>query len=168
MIWRPYELRPEGTPPHDRAYIENAFNNWVLPMAKELGVEIKMPTTEPNTRLAHQAAAFARSIGKEAELADAIFKAHWIAGRDIGQVEVLCDIALSVGIDPVEMRGALEEGSHRSQVEGELRLAQQYRISGVPFFIFNGKYAASGLQQEAQLQRAIALCRGEGLIQLEE
>lgn len=168
MIWRPFELRPEGAPPKDRAYIENAFHNWVQPLAKELGVEMKMATTEPNTRLAHEAAAFARAIGKEAELADAMFKAHWVDGRDIGQVEVLCDIALRVGIDPVEMRGALEERSHRGQVEEELQLAQQYRITGVPFFIFDGKYAASGLQREEQLRRAIALCRGEGLIQLEE
>lgn len=168
MIWRPFELRPEGAPPKDRAYIENAFHNWVLPMAKELGVEMKMPTTEPNTRLAHEAAAFARGIGKEAEMADAIFKAYWVDGRDIGQAEVLCDIALGVGIDPVELRGALIEGSFRHQVAGELQLARQYRIQGVPFFIFNGKYAASGLQREEQLRRAIGLCRGEGLVQLEE
>ncbi|MDF2630647.1 MAG: disulfide bond formation protein DsbA [Symbiobacteriaceae bacterium] len=168
MIWRPFELRPEGAPPKDRAYIENAFTNWVAPMARDLGVEMRMPTHEPQTRLAHEAAAFARSIGKEAELADAIFKAHWVHGRDIGRVEVLCDIALSAGIDPVEMRGVLEEGAYRQQVAAELRLAQQYRIQGVPFFIFDGKYAASGLQREEQLRRAIATCRGEGLIQLDE
>ena len=168
MIWRPFELRPEGTPPKDRAYLENAFNNWVLPMAKELGVEMKLPAHQPLTRLAHEAAAFARAIGKGAELADGLFKAYWIESRDIGAVEVLCDIALNAGIDPVEMRGALEGRSQRDQVEGELRLAQQYRITGVPFFIFDGKYAASGLQREEQLRRAIAMCRGEGLVQLEE
>lgn len=160
MIWRPFELRPAGAPPKDRAYLEKAFRNWVLPMAAELGVEMNQPPVQPLTRLAHEAAAFARQLGREAEMADAIFKAYWVHGRDIGQVEVLCDVALTAGIDPVQMRAALDEGTMRSQVEEELRQSRIQMIDAVPFFIFDGKYSARGLQREEELRRAIARCRG--------
>ena len=168
MIWRPFELRPEGAPPKDRAYIEKAFTNYVAPMAAELGVEMHMPSVQPHTRLAHEAAVFARQVGKGAEMADAIFRAYWVDGRDIGQPEVLADVALQVGIDPVELRGALHEGTVRGQVEAELRQARIDLIDAVPFFIFDGKYTARGLLHEADLRRAIARCRGDGLIKLEE
>ncbi|HWI62474.1 MAG TPA: DsbA family protein [Symbiobacteriaceae bacterium] len=168
VIWRPFELRPEGAPPKDRAYLEKAFKNYVAPMAAELGVEMHQPTAQPYTRLAHEAALWARQLGKGQEMADAIFRAHWVDGRDIGQPEVLADLALQVGLDPVELRGALHEGAAREQVEAELRQAAIHLIDAVPFFIFDGKYTARGLLSEADLRRAIARCRGEGLIQLEE
>lgn len=160
MIWRPFELRPEGAPPKDRSYIEKSFRHWVQPMAAELGVEMHLPPVQPLTRLAHEAAAFARLLGKEAAMADAIFKAYWVEGRDIGQVEVLCDVALKVGIDPVQLRAALDEGVARNQVEAELRQARINLVDAVPFYIFDGKYSASGLQREEALRRAIARCRG--------
>jgi len=168
VIWRPFELRPEGTPPIDAEYAERGFRSRVAPMAAELGVEMHLPPVRPRTRLAHEAAFFARQQGKEAAMAAAIFRAYWVQGRDIGQVEVLCDIALQAGLDPVELRGALEGRTVREQVDAELRMAHINMIDAVPHFVFDGKFAASGLQQEAALRRAIDRCRGGGLIRLEQ
>lgn len=136
-------------------------------MSKELGVEMRRPAVHPRTRLAHEAAEFARSIGKQAEFADALFKAYWQAGRDIGQVEVICDVALSAGIDPVEMRGCLEGRTMKDVVERKLAQAHAFNITAVPSFIIGGKYLMQGLVPEEQLKKVIGMVKGEGLIQLD-
>lgn len=162
IIWRAYELRPEGTPPADRSYIENSFKNHVAPMAKELGVEMYLPTVQPRTRLAHEAAAFGRQQGRGAEISDALFKAHWVHGRDIGQIEVLCDLGLQAGVDPVRLRECLEQRTLREEVEQELAGAHRYGIDAVPFFIYGGKVATRGLPTEELIRRAIARVRSLG------
>jgi predicted DsbA family dithiol-disulfide isomerase len=169
IIWRAFELRPEGVPQLDpnSDYIVNAWNNHIVPMAKELGVVMNKPPVQPRTRLAHEAFAFARQQGREPAMAEALFKAHFEHGRDIGQIEVLCDLGLSVGVDPVALRGALENRTMQAEVQQELDFAARAQITGVPFFIFNGRYAANGLQSEEGLRRAIAMARGEGLLQVE-
>ena len=169
IIWRAFELRPDPVPTLDPGgeYIRNAWSNHVLPMARELGVEMHVPPVQPRTRLAHEAFAFARQQGRDREMADALFKAFFRDGRDIGQVEVLCDIGLGVGVDPVGLRGALEGRTMSSEVEQELAFAQRVQIDAVPFFIFNGRYAARGLQSEEGLRRAIAHARGGGLLQVD-
>jgi predicted DsbA family dithiol-disulfide isomerase len=172
IVWRPFELRPEGAPPPDPAYIERiaqGFKNHVEPMARQLGVEMHQPAVRPRTtRLAHEAARFARSQGKELEMVDAIFRAYWVDGRDIGQVEVLCDVALQAGVDPVLMRGCLDDRTMAAEVAQELKSAVINMIDAVPHFIFGGKYTATGLQSEETIRRAVNLCQGQGLIRLEE
>lgn len=128
-------------------------------MAAEMGVVMHQPAVQPYTRLAHEAAVFARCLDKGGDMADAIFRAHWVEGRDIGQIEVLCDLALKAGIDPVEMRVALEKGTVRDQVAEELKQSKINLIDAVPYYSFDGKYAARGLQREDELRRAIARCR---------
>lgn len=122
------------------------------------------PAHFSRTRLAHEAAAFAKQYDKLGEMADAIFRAYWQDGRDIGQVEVLCDVGLSVGLDPVELRACLEERSLKQQVEQELELVRRYQITAAPTFIIGDRFAMRGLVAEEDLKRAIGMCRGEGLI----
>lgn len=167
IIWRPFELRPEGQPPPSAEYIDRAWTQSVAPLAAQMGLEMRRPAHFSRTRLAHEAAAFARQYDKLGPMADALFRAYWQDGRDIAQIEVLCDVGLSVGLDPVGLRACLEGRTLRAQVDEELELAQRYRISAAPTFIIGDRFALRGLVAEEDLKRAIGMCRGEGLINLE-
>lgn len=170
IVWRPFELRPEPAQPspYPPGYRKHLFERDILPLARELGVTMAFPPVSPSTRLAHQAAAYARTQGKEGAMVEAIFKAYFQDGRDIGQVEVLADVGLTVGIDPVGLKVCLQQGELREAVVAAEQEALRRGIHVVPYFVFDGKVVAEGLQTESELRRVIGLCRGEGLIQLEE
>lgn len=110
---------------------------------------------------------YARQFGKEAEMADAIFRAYWQQQRDIGQIDVLCDVALAVGLEPVGLKEALQQRTMREAVEQELAQARRYGIDAVPFFIAGGRFASRGLQTEQSLKALIDRARGQGLVQLD-
>jgi predicted DsbA family dithiol-disulfide isomerase len=99
----------------------------------------------PNSLLSHRLIALAPEEKKEA-VVDAVYTAYFEDGRDIGSLETLVAIAAEQGLDAAEMRRLLEGTAAQEQVLGEAQWAQQQGISGVPFFIFNGRYAFSGAQ----------------------
>lgn len=130
-------------------------------------MEMHRPTVRPRTRITHEAAAFAKQVGKAAEMADALFRAYFQQNRDIGSVEVLCEVGAEVGLDPAALRECLEQRTLAGQVEEELELAQRYRISAVPTFIIGDRFMLRGLVGEEHLLKAVRMCKGEGLINLE-
>lgn len=163
MVWRPFELRPDPIPTLDPKgdYLVNTWRTSVYPMAREMGVTMVLPPVQPRTRLAHEAAEFARQRGRQAEMATALFVAFFQDGRDIGEVAVLCDVGLAAGLDPVELRGCLEQRTLKDEVGEQLELAAQYEITAVPTFIVGGRYMLQGLVSEEHLRRAIAMCNQE-------
>jgi predicted DsbA family dithiol-disulfide isomerase len=163
LVWLPFELRPEGTEPLDvhAPYIQRGFREQIAPRAAQLGLKMTQPNFAPRTRLAHEAQQFAVSYGKGWEMGQALFAAYWADHRDIGQVEVLCDIGLSVGLDPVELRGALESRRFQAVVEQKESWAAQIGISAVPSAIVGRKYLLQGFRPEEEIRRAIELCRKE-------
>ncbi len=146
--WLPFELRPEPAPtlrPEDD-YLQSAWRNNVYPLAQRLGVEMKLPSVspQPHTRLAHEAMEFAKEHGKGNEYAHALFKAFFQRSEDIGNVGVLGRIAGAVGLDPEELRRALEEGKYRERTQNLLRQARMQMVNAVPTFII-GRQRVSGL-----------------------
>ena len=132
--WRAFELRPEPVPTLDPQgdYLRDIWARAVYPMARERGMTLRLPPVQPRSRLAHEAAAFARANGKAAELIHAIFQAFFENGEDIGDVSVLVAHAGRLGLDEAGLRRALTEGSHREEVLADEKLAQKLGVSGVP------------------------------------
>jgi len=102
-------------------------------------------TRAPNTLLSHRLIALAPDGHKEAVI-DAVYAAYFEQGRDIGDLEVLVDIAGAAGLDRAALRDLLVSDAAKEQVLADAQWAQQAGISGVPFFIVNNKYAWSGAQ----------------------
>jgi predicted DsbA family dithiol-disulfide isomerase len=102
-------------------------------------------TRAPNTLLSHRLISLAPAGAREAVI-DAVYAAYFEQGRDIGDLEVLVDLAGAAGLDRDAMRGLLQSDAAREQVQADAAWAQQAGISGVPFFIVNNKYAWSGAQ----------------------
>jgi predicted DsbA family dithiol-disulfide isomerase len=156
-----YELRP-GIPPegisraeaskgrvYPPGYLENLRN-----LAAESGIEMKRPALIPNTRKAHEATEFAKERGKTWEFHRALFHAYFEEERDLGDTEVLCDVAVNSGLDANELRRALHDRRYADEVERQLAWTRAAGITGVPTTIFSavegeGKFAVVGAQEYA-------------------
>ena len=109
----------------------------------------------PNTMLSHRLAYLAPEATRGA-LLDALYAAYFEFGRDIGDAAVLADVAQAAGLDGPTIAAALVGDEGTAEVMADVAFAQQVGISGVPFFIFNGKYAFSGAQPVAMIRRVLA------------
>ena len=101
------------------------------------------------TLKAHELLHFAKSRGKQVEMKERLLKAYFEQGRHVGRVDDLAELAAEVGLDADEVRTALENGDFEDAVEQDIAQARAYGISGVPFYVFNGKYGVSGAQDPA-------------------
>ena len=148
MEWLPFELRPEPTPtlrPEDD-YLQTAWRDNVYPLAKKLGLEMKLPgvSPQPYTRLAHEGMEFAKEHGKGDEYAHALFAAYFQSGEDIGKIDVLSRTAGVIGLNADEFRRSLEEGAYRERTQDLLRQARMQMVTAVPTFLI-GRQRVSGL-----------------------
>ncbi|GAA2239647.1 protein disulfide isomerase FrnE [Rarobacter faecitabidus] len=112
-----------------------------------------VPTT---TRPALQMLAYAASAAadRQAELAEALYRAHFSEGQDVADVEVLIAAAADIGIGEDEARRALDSDEAADAVQRDLAQATELGITGVPFFVLDGKYSASGAQPAELFLRA--------------
>lgn len=99
-----------------------------------------------NTFSAHKLLHLAKKYKKANEMEEALFIAHFIEGKNVGDINTLLDIAVSLEIDTDEVRKVLESDQLNDEVKRDFSEARSHGISGVPFFILNGKYAVSGAQ----------------------
>ncbi|WP_026692362.1 DsbA family oxidoreductase [Peribacillus kribbensis] len=125
--------------------------------AESVGLTYHFEGMKPtNTFDAHRLAKFAKSKGKEAEVTEKLLFAYFTESRDLGDAEVLADIAESAGLDREEAAGALNDpAAFRNDVRIDEALAQQYGVTGVPFFVINQKYAISGAQPKETFDNAL-------------
>ncbi len=79
-------------------------------------------------------------------LAEALHKAHFTDGQDIGSVDVLTAVAVETGLNEAAVRAFLASDEGVAEVQAEIDAAHQLGISSVPTFVFAGKYAVSGAQ----------------------
>lgn len=157
VIWRAFELRPDPVPTLDPsgAYLQNAWENSVYPLAEKLGVKMFLPAIQPRSRLAHEAAHWARSQGPFDEYHAEIFRAFFERGEDIGDIEVLISLPLELGLDSGSLRQALLSHQFEKSVLADEREAAALGISGVPAFVANRKAALTGVQPIENLRRLI-------------
>ena len=161
MVWRAFELRPDPVPTLDPRgdYLQNAWRNSVYPLAERLGVEMRLPPIQPRSRLAHQAAHWARALGSFDEMNAAIFRAFFERGEDIGQREVLASLAEGLGLDGDSLRRALDAREFEPGVVEDEREAAELGVGGVPAFVADRRAALSGVQTLESLRRLVAHAR---------
>jgi predicted DsbA family dithiol-disulfide isomerase len=123
-------------------------NEGMAEQAATVGLNYHFDNMKPtNTFDAHRLAKFANTQGKEPEITEKLLYAYFTESKHIGDVETLADIAETVGIDRHEALNVLSDKKlFANDVRIDEGLAQQYRITGVPFFVINQKYVISGAQ----------------------
>src|ERR1700674_1997296 len=99
-----------------------------------------------NSRRALGAAEFAREKGKFDEMHRALFKAHWEVTGHLEDVDDLVRIGTAVGLDPIELRLAIEEGRYEGSLDDSRRQAESVGINAIPAHIFGRRYLVLGAQ----------------------
>ncbi|MBX9661525.1 MAG: DsbA family oxidoreductase [Nitrospiraceae bacterium] len=172
VTWRPYELNPKmPTEGMDRReYRSKKFGSWahsqtldaqVADAGAKAGVTFhhELMARTPNTFQAHRLIWMAGEEGVQDAVVEAIFRAYFTEGRDVGDTAVLVAIATETGLNQEHAKAFLEGTEATDEVRLEEQTAMAAGISGVPSFILNGEPLFSGaLKPEliaAQLREAV-------------
>lgn len=168
--WRPFDLRghkrgPDGEIDHsvedgkDDAYFDQVRQN-VARLRDEYGAD-EMLSLDDLPEDVDSFDAQVASFYLQAEYPDrwlafdeAVFEALWVEGRDIGDVDVLADIAEEAGVDGDEIRQAVTDEERRDRLRERFTDAQQDGITGVPTFAYDG-HAARGAVPPEHLKRLV-------------
>lgn len=151
VVWRAFELRPEPKPTldPDGEYLHTTWNRSVYPLAAQRGMLLKLPPVQPRSRLGLEAAAFAASHGRFNAMHEALFRAFFEHGRDIGDIDVLCRTGKEAGLDTDALKQALHDSRHTAEVLDDEALAHQLGVTGVPLMLLR--------RQDAPWEEAIPL-----------
>lgn len=128
----------------------------VVEMGQNVGLAIDFETNVPaNSFDAHRLIHFAASKGLQDEAEEALFHAHFMEGKDIAKIDVLLHIATTLGLDEVETSNILNADDFAEGVRYDIYESQQLGVRGVPYFVFDRKYALSGAQPIESFEGAL-------------
>lgn len=159
--WKSFLLSPElKTDPtknihqylaeHKNISLEEAkgMNDYVINMAAQVGLTYNFDKAIPaNSFNAHRFLHFAKKHGKQNEAEERLFKAYFTEGKNIDDAQTLLLLAIELELDANKLADAMNNGEFTNDVIADINEAQQLGVRGVPFFVFNRKYAVSGAQE---------------------
>ena len=160
VIFKSFELDPRSKKKFDESIHEiiakkygisvdqaKASNDQIAAQAREIGLNYNFDDIKPtNTFDAHRLSHYAKTEGKMNELSERILKAYFVETMDISNYEVLTKLAEEVGLNGAKALEVLETETYVAEVRKDEAEASKLNITGVPYFVFNNKYAVSGAQ----------------------
>ncbi|WP_308636746.1 DsbA family oxidoreductase [Paenibacillus silvisoli] len=163
VAYHAYQLDP-GLPPEGRTFDDvmvkkmggaeslKRATQHVTQAGAAVGVTFRFDrvTRMPNTYLAHRFMALLPEE-KKATAVDELFRAYFEEGQDVAQMSVILTVAERLGVSAPELQARLESGEGSAAVDADLQKAQQIGVTGVPFFVFNNRYALSGAYPAEEL-----------------
>ena len=158
--WKSFLLSPElKTDPeknihqflaeHKNISLEEAkgMNDYVTNMAAQAGLIYDFDRAIPaNSFNAHRFLHFAKKHNRQSEAEEMMFKAYFTEGKNIDDAQTLVLMAIELGLDANELAQDMNSGTYTDDVIADVNEAQQFGVRGVPFFVFNRRYAVSGAQ----------------------
>lgn len=170
--WRPFELHAET--PREGVRLAGrlgstravAYARNIVGLAHESGIALRMPEMVANSHLALEAGEFAREHGGFDAYHRALFAAYFEQGHNLGDPDVLCDIARNVGVDDQAMRQALADGRYAGLIDRITAAAREDEVTSTPTFIFIGGFRLTGAQDynvfESVTSRLLARTEHDG------
>lgn len=160
LEWKSYQLDPNMKTDPSIKYEESLSTSKGMPleqaksmlsqvteMAKEEGLQYDFEkAVVANSFRSHELSHYAKQFAKQDASEELLFKAFFEEGKNIDDIEVLKSIAASLGLDAAAFEKAVQDGEFQDAVRQDIYEAQQIGVRGVPFFVFNRKYAVSGAQ----------------------
>jgi predicted DsbA family dithiol-disulfide isomerase len=169
VMWHPYQLNPdmpaEGV--ERKAYREAKFggperakqiDERITETAATVGLEFHLEklTRTPNTVNAHRLIRYAAQEGVQDAVVEALFKAYFCEGADIGDSEILAGIGGVGGLDPDAVWKMLASDEGRKEVLAGDQIARNAGIQGVPSFALQGHVLFSGAQPAEEMAKAFS------------
>lgn len=127
-----------------------AMHQNVIKMAEAAGLHYDFDkAVVANSFDAHRLIQFAKTKGLGDEAEECLFKAYFTEGKDMCDADTLLQLAKDMGLSETEAKEVINGTAFTAEVKKDIEVASQIGVSGVPFFVFNGKYAVSGAQPSA-------------------
>lgn len=136
---------------------EMDHNMEVMAAAEGLEYHLTEKGQTGNTLDAHRLVHFAKDHGREDQMIDRLYKAYFTEQRSVFDVESLVSLAADEGLDATEVREALKSDRYVDAVRHDLDEARMLGVSGVPFFVIDGRYGISGAQAVDVFSRALTM-----------
>jgi predicted DsbA family dithiol-disulfide isomerase len=161
--WKSYQLSPGiKTDPSKNAHqylaenkgvsLEEAteMNNQVAKMAAENGLTYNFDKAiVANSFIAHRFSHFAKQYAKQNEAEELLFRAYFTEGKNIDDTNTLAELGAQIGLNPNTVKETLKTTMFSDDVHMDIYEAAQVGVKGVPFFVFDEKYAISGAQDSS-------------------
>mgnify|MGYP003629779596 FL=1 len=167
--WHPFQLNPDMPEAgmDRRAYLEGKFGGKeaavrayapVVEHAEKAGLKINFEAMQrtPNTLNAHRLIHWAGIEGRQTAAVSALFKAYFVDARDIGDAEVLCDIADVIEMDASLVSRLLATDADVQDIRDRDAHSRKMGITSVPTFIVAGRHAVPGAQPPDLWKKVLA------------
>lgn len=170
IVWKSFQLDPDTPENQDNvnlyqyladrkgvSYEQSVqMHDRVSAMAREAGLDYHFEKAHvSNTFKAHCVIQVAKEKGLGSEAEEALFRAHFTEGKNIASEDVLIEIGTGIGLSEAAIREAFTNEHYTQKVQADIFEAQQIGVNGVPFFVFDRKYALSGAQPAEQFLRVL-------------
>lgn len=165
--WRPFQLDstiPPGGISREE-YLTRKFGpdraRQMYDRLNAIGAEAGIPfafdriARSPNTLDAHRLIRWASETNAQEAVQERLFNLYFIEGADIGDHAVLAEAAEACGLEGEQIRRRLATDEDVEAVQADIETAHRIGVSGVPFFIIDGKYGLSGAQEPSAIVAAI-------------
>jgi len=164
--WHAYQLNPQM--PQEgmdrRAYRVAKFGSWersqgldaqVTEAARGEGLafDLEKAARTPNTFDGHRAVWLAGEAGCQDAVVEALFRAYFVEGRDLGDRATLAEIVAGAGLDRDRASALLSGDEGVAEVRDEEEQARRIGVQGVPLFLFDKRLAVSGAREPAEFLR---------------
>ena len=165
--WHPFQLNPDM--PREgidrKEYRIRKFGSWERSLELDAQVaaagrgegiafDFDRMARTPNTLDAHRIIWLAGERGVQDAVVEALFLAYFTDGRDLSDRATLAEVAAGAGLDRDEVDELLEGDKGLDVVRAGEEQARRIGVSGVPFFVVNGKVALSGAQPPEMFRQA--------------
>lgn len=137
-------------------------NDYVTKMAKEVELNYDFnKAIVANSFDAHRLIQLAKAHGKGDEMEERLFKAYFTEGKNIADHETLVLLGSEIGLSSETIKKMLNSDEYAGEVENDIYEASRIGVRGVPYFVFNDRYAISGAQPTETFLGALNKAWGE-------
>lgn len=161
LVWKSFQLSPDLKNQPDKNIYQYLAEHkgmsitqakqsidYVTSLAAQVGLDFNFDISVlANSFDAHRFLHLAKKHHLQNEAEDRLFAAYFTEGKDFSNHEILENIGVSIGLDAEEIKQTLKSNQFAEDVQQDILEAQQIGVRGVPFFVFNRKYAVSGAQE---------------------
>ena len=168
VSWNPYQLNPDmpeaGLTLDDYLTLRFGSPTTIQPalddlaqQGRELGINFRFDRIDrvPNTMRAHQVMYLAESEGTDqTELAEELMKAFFERGENIGDLEILTELAGRHDLGADDVARVVEDETARQVVQSREAQVRASGIGGVPGFLLNRRLLVVGAQEKDALVSA--------------
>lgn len=175
VSWRSFELDPDAPPVREGDPVQGladkygmsraqalAANARLTDMAAAEGLEFHLDGARGgNTFDAHRLIHLAGEKGIQDAVKERFMRAYFTDNEPVGDAETLTRLAVEAGLDETEVKTVLTSGQYATDVIADEQQAAAYGISGVPFFVVDGRYGVSGAQSPDVLLQTLRTAYAE-------